>query len=95
MKERMDIELYRSIIYARLKEKKQRYSDQRERVLKILYSLNYPVSIEYLTNKLSESNCSASPSTVSRHLKFFDSLDMLITVQKTPKGYLLKKSIPK
>ncbi|MBN2815182.1 MAG: transcriptional repressor [Campylobacterales bacterium] len=92
-KERAGIEVFRSLIYTKIKEEGLRYSDQRERVLKILYEQNYPVSIEYLLTKLRESNVGASYATVSRHIKFFDSLEILITVNKTPKGYLLKKSI--
>ncbi|DAB29679.1 MAG TPA: hypothetical protein CFH84_08230 [Sulfurimonas sp. UBA12504] len=92
-KERAGIEVFRLAIYNTLKEKNLRYSDQRERVLKILYTQNYPVSIDYLVSKLSENGSTASNTTISRHLKFFDTLDMLVIVQKIPKGYLLKKSI--
>lgn len=91
--ERVGIEVFRRVIYDTLKANGLRYSDQRERVLKILYAQSYPVSIDFLVNRLREMNLSASSSTVSRHIKFFDSIGMLITVKKTPKGYLLKKSI--
>jgi len=91
--ERVGIEVFRSVIYDTLKANGLRYSDQRERVLKILYAQSYPVSIEFLVNRLSEINVSASSATVSRHIKFFDSIGLLIVIKKTPKGYLLKKSI--
>jgi len=51
------------------------------------------VSIEYILTKLSESKFIANYSTISRHMKFFEALDLLIVVHKTAKGYLLKKSI--
>ncbi|MDD2905511.1 MAG: transcriptional repressor [Sulfurimonas sp.] len=92
-KERVGIEVFRLAIYNTLKEKNLRYSDQRERVLKILYTQNYPISIDCLVSKLKENGVTASYTTTLRHLKFFDTLDLLITVQKIPKGYLLKKSI--
>jgi len=92
-KDRASIETFRLVVYDHLKVNKLRYSDQRERVLKILYSQHYPVSIDYLVKKLNEHSLGAGHATVSRHIKFFDNLDMLITVTKTPKGYLLKKDI--
>lgn len=92
-KERDSIESFRMVAYNHIKENKLRYSDQRERVLKILYSQNYPVSVDFLVRKLNEQTLGAGYATVSRQLKFFEKLDMLIVVKKAQKGYLLKKSI--
>ncbi len=92
-KDREDIDVYRSVMYDYIKENKLKYSDQRERVLKILYAEHYPVSTDYLVKKLNEKTLGAGYATVSRHLKFFEKLDMLIIVKKTQKGYLLKASI--
>lgn len=92
-KERAEIELFRSLIYAKLKADKLRYSDQRERVLKVLYRQNYPVSIDFLVNQLSEAGAKASYATIMRHIKFFEALELLIVVNKIPRGYLLKKSV--
>ncbi|SFV54266.1 hypothetical protein MNB_SM-4-338 [hydrothermal vent metagenome] len=80
-------------MYNYIKENKLRYSDQRERVLKIMYTQNYPVSVDFLVKKLNEQTLGAGYATVARHLKFFDKLDMLIVVAKSQKGYLLKKSV--
>lgn len=92
-KERDPLDEFRAVIYKYLKENKLRYSDQRERVLKILYSQSYPVSTEFLVQKLNEQTLGAGYATVSRQLKFFEKLNMLIIIQKAPKGFLLKKSI--
>jgi len=92
-KERSDIKVFRALIYNKIKSEGLRYSDQRERVLKILYEQNYPVSIEFLVKKLGEVSASANYATVARHIKFFESLEMLLVVNKTPKGYLLKESV--
>ncbi len=81
------------LVYNHIKENRLRYSDQRERVLKILYAQHYPVSVDYLVKSLNEQTLGAGYATVSRHVKFFEKLDMLITVPKIPKGYLLKKSV--
>jgi len=51
------------------------------------------VSIEFLVKKLNEQTLGAGYATVARHIKFFDKLDMLIVVDKTQKGYLLKKNV--
>ncbi len=92
-KDRDSIESFRMLVYNHLKENKLRYSDQRERVLKILYAQHYPVSVDFLVKSLNEQTLGAGYATVSRHIKFFEKLDILITVAKTPKGYLLKKSV--
>ena len=92
-KEREPLSVFRSKIYSYLKQNKLRYSDQREKVLKVLHELSYPVSIEYLVTKLNEDSKSIGYATVARHIKFFEKLDMLITINKVPKGYLLKKNI--
>ena len=92
-KEREPLSVFRSKIYNYLKQNKLRYSDQREKVLKILHEQSYPVSIEYLVSKLNEDSKSVGYATVSRHMKFFEKLDMLVVVNKVPKGYLLKKDI--
>lgn len=91
--DRDSIESFRLVVYSHLKENKLRYSDQRERVLKILYAQHYPVSVDYLVKKLNEQTLGAGYATVSRHIKFFENLNILIVVSKTPKGYLLKKSV--
>ena len=92
-KDRENIESFRIVVYNYIKENKLRYSDQRERVLKILYSQHYPVSVDFLVKKLNEQTLGAGYATVSRHMKFFEKLDMLIVVKKAQKGYLLKKSV--
>ncbi len=92
-KERDPLNNFRAVIYKYIKENKLRYSDQRERILKILYSQSYPISTEFLVKKLNEQTLGAGYATASRQIKFFDSLDMLIVVKKFPKGYLLKKSV--
>ena len=91
--DRASIESFRMLVYSHLKENRLRYSDQRERVLKILYAQHYPVSVDFLVKRLNEQSLGAGYATVSRHIKFFEKLDMLITVKKTPKGYLLKQSV--
>jgi Fe2+ or Zn2+ uptake regulation protein len=92
-KERESLSSFRSKIYNYLKQNKLRYSDQREKVLKVLHEQSYPVSIEYLVSRLNEDAKSVGYATVSRHIKFFEKLDMLIVVNKIPKGYLLKKDV--
>jgi len=91
--ERVSISLFRAHMYNHIKENNLRYSDQRERVLKIMHMQNYPVSIDFLVKKLNEKTLGAGYATVARHVKFFDKLDMLIVVPKSQKGYLLKKSV--
>ncbi len=91
--ERAHINTFRMFIYNYMKENKLRYSDQRERVLKVLYAQNHPVSIDYLVKKLNEQTLGAGYATVSRQVKFFEKLDMLIVVHKTKRGYLLKKEV--
>lgn len=92
-KERASIEVYRTAMYSYIKKNRLKYSDQRERVLKVLYTQNYPISVESLVKKLNEETLGAGYATVSRHLKFFEKLNMLIVVNKTQKGYLLKANI--
>ncbi|MEA2099305.1 MAG: transcriptional repressor, partial [Campylobacterota bacterium] len=92
-KERMSIDKFRAVIYNYIKENRLKYSDQRERVLKILYSQSYPVSIDFLVKKLNETTKGIGYATVSRQIKFFQKLDMLEVVNKIPKGYLLKKNV--
>lgn len=92
-KERKSIDIYRKVIYNYIKENSLKYSDQRERVLKILYTQHYPVSVDFLVKKLSDEKFGASYATVSRHMKFFEKLDMLIVVKKAQKGYLLSADI--
>lgn len=92
-KKRAKISKFRTAIYDHIKRNRLRYSDQRERVLKILHAQSYPVSIEFISKKLKEEKVGAGYATVSRHIKFFEELDLLITVNKTPKGYLLKKDV--
>jgi len=91
--DRDSLDTFRLLVYDYMKENKFRYSDQRERVLKILYSQHYPVSINFLVKKLNEQTLGAGYATVSRHIKIFEKLDMLIVVKKASKGYLLKKNI--
>lgn len=92
-KDRASISLFRTRMYNYIKENKLRYSDQRERVLKIMHMQNYPVSVDFLVKKLNKQTLGASYATVSRHIKLFEKLDMLIVVLKSQKGYLLKKSV--
>lgn len=92
-KKRAKLAKFRSAIYDHIKKNKLRYSDQRERVLKILHAQSYPVSVEFIAKKLKEEKMGAGYATVSRHLKFFEQLDLLITVNKIPKGYLLKSDV--
>ena len=92
-KKRSNLAKFRTTIYDHIKKNKLRYSDQRERVLKILHAQSYPVSVEFIAKKLKEEKVGAGYATVSRHIKFFEELDLLITVNKTPKGYLLKSDI--
>ncbi len=91
-KERDSIDVYRSAMYSYIKENRLKYSDQRERVLKILYTQHYPVSVDFLVRELNEKTLGAGYATVSRHLKFFEKLNMLIVVNNTQKSYLLKAS---
>ena len=91
--ERDSLSSFRSVMYNYIKENKLRYSDQRERVLKILYAQHYPISVEFLVKQLKEQTLGASYATVLRHLKFFEKLNMLIVVPKSQKGYLLKATI--
>lgn len=92
-KKRSPLSKFRTAIYDHIKKHKLRYSDQRERVLKILYAQSYPVSIEFIATKLKEERVGAGYATVCRHLKFFEELELLIVVNKVPKGYLLKEDI--
>lgn len=92
-KKRAKLSKFRTAIYDYIKKNGLRYSDQRERVLKILYTQSYPVSVEFISKKLAEEKIGAGYATVSRHIKFFEELGLLISVNKIPKGYLLKKDI--
>lgn len=91
--DRVCIDIFRKYIYNYLKDNKLKYSDQRERVLKILHSQNYPVSINFLVKKLNEETEGAGYATVSRHIKFFQKIDLLISINKTKNTYLLKKNL--
>lgn len=92
-KSRVGLDVFRNVLYNHIKENRLRYSDQRERVLKVLYEQSYPVSIECLVNKLNEQTLGAGYATVSRNVKLFEKLGMLIVVNKVQKGYLLRKDI--
>ena len=89
-KDRDSIDIFRTVMYDYMKKNRLKYSDQRERVLKILYAQHYPVSVDFLVKKLNEQTLGVGYATVSRQLKFFEKLDMLIIVPKSQKGYLLK-----
>jgi len=91
--DRDTIDMFRKYLYTYLKENKLKYSDQRERVLKILYSQSYPISIDFIVKKLNDERDGASYATVSRHIKFFQKINFLITINKTKNTYLLKKNI--
>ncbi len=91
--DRDDIEHFRMFIYNYIKEHKLKYSDQRERVLKMLYSQKYPITTDLLVNKLNERSTQIGYATVSRHLRFFTKLNMLLVVNRTQKSFLLKKSM--
>lgn len=90
-KERSGLPRFRKVLYHYLKENNKRYSDQRERVLKLLHEQSHPVSIDYLTRQLANHKKSAGYATVCRHVNFFVEMEWLIVVNKVKKGYLLKK----
>jgi len=92
-KSRVPLESFRTKLYHHIKKNNLRYSDQRERVLKILYSQSHSVSIEYLVNKLNEETSGAGYTTVLRHLKLFKDLGMLRVLEKTQKSYILNENI--
>ena len=89
-KDRDSIEQFRTVMYNYMKENRLKYSDQRERILKVLYAQHYPVSVNFLVKKLNDETLGAGYATVIRQLKFFEKLNILIIVPKSPKGYLLK-----
>lgn len=93
-KSRAKIELFRATLYNHLKEKKKRYSDQRERILKVLYEQSRPVSVDFIVKRISASSHAAvGVATVYRNIKLFEELGMLHIVHKVQKGYLLKRDI--
>ncbi|MEA3521670.1 MAG: hypothetical protein U9R50_01710 [Campylobacterota bacterium] len=95
-KNRDDLKVFREQLYTHLRNNKLRYSDQRERVLKMLYMQSSPLNIEILTRKLNENMPkAASYPTVARHINFFNKLGWLIVINKIHKQYLLKERIPK
>lgn len=94
IKSRARIEVFRTLLYDHIKEQKMRYSDQRERILKILYEQSRPVSADFIAKKLSaSSHATVGAATVYRNIKLFEELGMLHVVKKVQKGYLLKKDI--
>jgi len=77
--DRDSLDTFRLLVYDHIKENKLRYSDQRERVLKILYFQHYPVSINFLVKKLNEQTLGAGYATVSRHIKISDNVQSSAT----------------
>ncbi|WP_428737087.1 transcriptional repressor [Sulfurimonas sp.] len=92
-KKRVSLNKFRLVIYNYIKKNRLHYSDQRERILKILHTQNYPVSAEFISKELKKEKIGAGCATVFRHLKFFEELELVIVVNKIPKGYLLKIDI--
>jgi Fe2+ or Zn2+ uptake regulation protein len=94
-KQRQSLGVFRTCLYQYLKENNLRYSDQRERVLKLLYLQSYPATAEKLLRLLNEEKPkSASYPTMVRHLNFFNKLGWLKVVEKTHQEYLLVQSPP-
>lgn len=88
-KERAKLTKYHEEIYQYLKRNKLRYSDQREKVLKLLYEQSKPVSIDFLAQQLGKIKSGIGYATVSRHMKFFEALELVAIVNKIPKSYIL------
>lgn len=93
LKSRAKLNVFRNVLYSHMKEHRLRYTDQRERVLKVLYEQSYPVDIKSLVAKLNEQTLGASYATVIRNVKLFEKLGLLIVTNKVHKEYLLKKEI--
>lgn len=93
-KEREPLAGFRKVLYRYLKERRLRYSDQRERVLKLLYMQERPLSIDAIARQLNEAQPKAAGyATVSRHIRFFRELGWLDVCEKPRRGYLLKKEV--
>jgi Fe2+ or Zn2+ uptake regulation protein len=93
-KEREPLSGFRKVLYGYLKERRLRYSDQRERVLKLLYVQECPLSIDAIARQLNEEQPKAAGyATVSRHIRFFQELGWLDVCEKPRRGYLLKKKV--
>ncbi|MEA1920244.1 MAG: transcriptional repressor [Campylobacterota bacterium] len=96
LKERKRLSVFRECLYRYLKDHELRYSDQRERVLKMLYAQKYPLAVDKLLRLLNENQSkAASYPTVVRHINFFNDLGWLKVVDKRHKEYLLIKTPPK
>jgi len=91
-KSRVSIVEFRNKLYAHLKEHNLRYSDQRERILKLLYLQSTALDVDGITRKLnSEKPKSASYATVLRQMKFFADLGFVYVSSQN--RYLLKQSL--
>ncbi len=83
-------------LYRHLKANELRYSDQRERVLKVLHKQSYPATIDKLLRLLNaEQYKGASYPTVVRHINFFAAMGWLKVVEKVHREYLLVLEPPK
>jgi Fe2+ or Zn2+ uptake regulation protein len=93
-KEREPLSGFRKVLYRHLKERRLRYSDLRERVLKLLYAQERPLGIDAIARQLNDAQPKAAGyATVSRHIRFFQELGWLEICEKPRRGYLLKKSV--
>jgi Fe2+ or Zn2+ uptake regulation protein len=91
--EREALKEFREALYAYLKARDLRYSDQRERVLKQLYLQSYPQSVAHLTERINEEGSQEiGYATVARHVNFFKALGWLRIVNGRTRKYLLVKS---
>ena len=89
---RMSISEFRAKLYAYIKENKLRYSDQRERILKLLHTQDEALDVDSITRKLNAQKIkSASYATVLRQMQFFDDLGFVHVSDK--REYLLKERI--
>lgn len=94
-KQRQSLGVFRNCLYQYLKDNNLRYSDQRERVLKLLYVQNHPATADRLLRLLNKKKPkSASYPTMIRHINFFNELNWLKVVEKTHREYLLVQSPP-
>ena len=84
---RQPLEEFHRILYAYLKATDRRYSDQRERVLKLLYLQASPLSTGAIYRRLKEEYPDIGYATVARHLLFFNQIGWLHVFQRR---YLLK-----
>ncbi len=92
---RKSLKVFRECLYSYIKANALRYSDQRERVLKVLYKQSYPMTIDKILRILNNDNVkAASYPTVVRHINFFNRLGWLRVVDRPQKEYLLAEIPP-